>query len=115
MNATSIDRATRSTGFSKSHHVNTNSDNISENQRLTRNTETLQTESIKYVVGRIIRHLIQEAMTEYVLNWYGYDPEVDTIARPQHLPNHSVVSYWQRQRNWRRRGSTRQRLSNTHS
>lgn len=74
-NTTGIEHGTRAPGFDKCSSANTNSDIISEKKLLTKSTATLQTENNKYVVDGIIRDVIEDRMTKYVVAWYRYPSE----------------------------------------
>lgn len=43
---------------------------------------------------KIYRQVMQSNDTNYVVPWYGYPLEEDTVERPQHLPHYFVIRYW---------------------
>jgi len=56
------------------------------------------TEQREYVVDRIISHEGKGRNKKYVVRWYGYAPEHDTVEPPENLPQHFIRRYWRRKR-----------------
>lgn len=94
-NIISIDSTTRAHGLNNSHHVNSGGDKFSKTQPVTQNTETMQTENEEYIVGRIMRHVIEDIKTNYVMRSYGFTLVEDIIEPPCHLSSRFVAGYWQ--------------------
>lgn len=69
-------------------------DNTSEVQLLSQSTETQQKESREYVFDKTSGHVIRDGVTKYVIRWYGYLHQEDTVEVPHSLPNQIVVCYW---------------------
>lgn len=68
-NTMSIDRATRASGFNKSHYGITEKGNLRKDQNLSRYNETLVTNN-QNIVDEIIPHAVQDDVTEYMVLWY---------------------------------------------
>lgn len=47
----------------------------------------------EYVVDRIVRHIGKGDTLRYVVRWYGYGPQDDTIEPPQHIPQHFITRH----------------------
>lgn len=50
----------------------------------------------EYVVERIFRHIGEGDNLRYVVRWYGYGPDVDTVESVHHIQQHFTTSYWRR-------------------
>ena len=50
----------------------------------------------EYVVDKIVRHVDDEGDTKYVVRWYGYGADEDTVEPAEHLPRHFIDRYWKR-------------------
>lgn len=59
----------------ESHYANAENDNILGDEPLIWNTATSQTDNIKHVDDRIIRHVIKDIDIKYVVCLYGYLPK----------------------------------------
>ena len=51
----------------------------------------------QYAVEKIIGHKGNRRNRRYVVRWYGYSSDFDTVEPPSNIPQHFITRYWRRQ------------------